>query len=186
MPAPLIAKTEVLARLTREFLRWGYDGATLARLSAATGLVKASLYHYFPKGKQDMARAVLQHLGETMERDLFQPLRWEPDPQKALREFVPGLIDFYRRGDVPCILQIFSFGTAAELFGETIRAFFRTLLDELTGAQVRAGREEGEAHGRAARMLILIQGSLIVSRGLGDHSLFISTMETSQRVLLQP
>ncbi len=55
MPAPLLPREEVLDRLAAAFRRDGYDGASIARLSAATGLGKASLYHYFPGGKQDMA-----------------------------------------------------------------------------------------------------------------------------------
>ncbi|MEP1982729.1 MAG: helix-turn-helix domain-containing protein, partial [Maribacter dokdonensis] len=52
---------EILTGLTKVFRSRGYEGASLKELSEATGLKKASLYHRFPNGKQEMADAVLQH-----------------------------------------------------------------------------------------------------------------------------
>ena len=54
-----MTREEAIAQLSKVFRQYGYEGATLARLSAATGLRKASLYHHFPKGKEKMAAAVL-------------------------------------------------------------------------------------------------------------------------------
>ena len=59
MSAPLLAKEEVSQRIFGVFRTYGYEGATLARISVATGLGRASLYHYYPGGKDDMAREVL-------------------------------------------------------------------------------------------------------------------------------
>ncbi|TGQ06111.1 helix-turn-helix domain-containing protein, partial [Mesorhizobium sp. M00.F.Ca.ET.217.01.1.1] len=39
------------------FREHGYEGASLALIGAATGLGKGSLYHFFPGGKEEMARA---------------------------------------------------------------------------------------------------------------------------------
>ena len=55
MPAALASREVVLERLLATFRDQGYDGASLAELSAATGLGKSSLYHHFPGGKVDMA-----------------------------------------------------------------------------------------------------------------------------------
>ena len=59
MAHPALAKEEVVARLMKVFRREGYEGASLSRLSEATGLGRSSLYHHFPRGKEDMAAAVL-------------------------------------------------------------------------------------------------------------------------------
>ncbi|NJR74520.1 MAG: helix-turn-helix transcriptional regulator, partial [Scytonema sp. CRU_2_7] len=53
------SKEKVIVQLTKVFRQYGYEGATLARLSEATGLGKASLSSPFPKGKEEMAAAVL-------------------------------------------------------------------------------------------------------------------------------
>ena len=50
MSAALMTKEEVLDRLLDTFRDKGYEGASLSELSAAAGLTRASLYHYFPGG----------------------------------------------------------------------------------------------------------------------------------------
>jgi len=66
MPAALDAKekAEIVGRLFIVFQDKGYEGASLADLSQATGLGKSSLYHHFPRGKEQMAEAVLEQ-GKT-------------------------------------------------------------------------------------------------------------------------
>ena len=74
MPAPLMSKDEVLDRLVDAFRDKGYEGASLSELSAATGLTKSSLYHYFPDGKEEMAEEVLAHLDRQLAENLYKPL----------------------------------------------------------------------------------------------------------------
>jgi len=66
MPAALMSRDEVVERLVGVFQRCGYDGASLSELSAATGLGRSSLYHHFPGGKEEMARAVIARVGAWM------------------------------------------------------------------------------------------------------------------------
>ena len=51
MPALRHTREAVVERLMAVIRREGYDGASLAQLSKATGLGKGSLYHHFPSGK---------------------------------------------------------------------------------------------------------------------------------------
>ena len=64
MPAPLLSKPEMLDRLMNLFRDKGFDGASLADISTATGLGKSSLYHHFPNGKEEIARQVLPDVEE--------------------------------------------------------------------------------------------------------------------------
>src|SRR5262249_46046742 len=105
MPAPLATKQEVLERLMRTFRESGYDGASLAELSSATGLGKSSLYHYFPGGKVDMAKQVLAHLEVTLERALFEPMRSKDAPQKKLDAMLRAVSVFYDGGRLACLLE---------------------------------------------------------------------------------
>jgi AcrR family transcriptional regulator len=45
MPAALLPRAEVVARIQDVFRDRGFDGASLAEISNATGLGKSSLYH---------------------------------------------------------------------------------------------------------------------------------------------
>jgi TetR/AcrR family transcriptional repressor of lmrAB and yxaGH operons len=54
-----MSRQTIVPELLELFRKFGYDGVTIARISEATGLGKASLYHHFPQGKEQMAREVL-------------------------------------------------------------------------------------------------------------------------------
>ena len=66
---------EILERLARVFRDVGYEGARLAMLAKATGLQKASLYHRFPAGKEQMARDVLGAAGAWLEQNVLSVLQ---------------------------------------------------------------------------------------------------------------
>jgi len=172
MPAPQISREEVLDRIITEFRRRGYDGTTLSRLSEATGLVKASLYHYFPKGKEDMARATLEALTRKFAEEVLDPMAAESEPGERLRVMAEGLRRFYENGQAACILEVFSLGTARELFGEHIRASFIRLRDTLAQTLAETGLDLATALGRAELAVSAVQGSLIMSRGLGEPETF--------------
>jgi AcrR family transcriptional regulator len=50
------------------FRQLGYDGVTLSKISQVTGLGKASLYHHFPGGKDEMVETVLIALEQGLEQ----------------------------------------------------------------------------------------------------------------------
>ena len=85
MPPALLSKDEVVARVLTVVRRQGYDGASITELSEATGLGKSSLYHYFPDGKDDMVGAVLDHVEQTLETNVFGPLRQPGSPAIRIR-----------------------------------------------------------------------------------------------------
>ncbi len=58
MPITKVTEEELLDRLTSVFRTHGFEGASLSLISKATGLQRASLYHRFPGGKEEMAKAV--------------------------------------------------------------------------------------------------------------------------------
>ncbi|MCY7320404.1 MAG: TetR/AcrR family transcriptional regulator, partial [Phormidesmis sp. CAN_BIN36] len=70
-----MSKDSAIPELVKVFRQYGYEGATLAKLSEATGLGKASLYHHFPKGKEEMASAVLDYLNRGLQEQILAPLR---------------------------------------------------------------------------------------------------------------
>lgn len=64
-----MTREEAIAQLSKVFRQYSYEAVTLARLSAATGLGKASLYHHCLKGKEEMA-AVLNQKQQWFEEHL--------------------------------------------------------------------------------------------------------------------
>jgi len=58
MPSTKVNEEELLDRLTSVFRTHGFEGASLSLISKATGLQRASLYHRFPGGKEEMAKGL--------------------------------------------------------------------------------------------------------------------------------
>lgn len=62
--------TEVRDRLLRaaalEIARHGFKGASLRGVAARADIRAASIFHYFPGGKEELARAMLEHIMETI------------------------------------------------------------------------------------------------------------------------
>jgi AcrR family transcriptional regulator len=61
--------------LAEVFRTYGFEGASLARISEGTGLGKGSIYNFFPGGKDEMAEAVLDEIDGWFRRAGVPPLR---------------------------------------------------------------------------------------------------------------
>ena len=147
-----VTEDELLHRLTREFRRVGYEGASLTSLSEATGLKKASLYHRFPGGKEQMAREVLAAAHEWLDCHILQPLRSDRSPRERVEAMVRELDAFYDGGRQACLLNVF----AAPLgetgpFAEMVREVLVSWLEALTATLVESGIEYETARKRARR-----------------------------------
>lgn len=76
---------EVASRLFR--LR-GYDGVGLSDIIEESGIPKGSLYHYFPKGKEELAIAAINHTKEVVTSDIQRTLESIEDPIKAFQAHI--------------------------------------------------------------------------------------------------
>src|SRR4029453_1864404 len=96
-------KLELISILDDVFLRRGFEGPTLSVLSRACGLGKASLYHHFPGGKDEMADVLLQRavaqLDELAYRHLDRPGPGKPGPSG----FVEGFAAYCENGTRNCL-----------------------------------------------------------------------------------
>jgi AcrR family transcriptional regulator len=184
MPPAGSTKVEILDQLMITFRTGGYDGASLSDLSAATGLGKSSLYHYFPGGKSQMATEVLEHLATSLERDLLAPLRGSATPTAKLDALLRSLAAFYDKGRMPCLLERLCASVDAPVFRTPLTQAFTSLISGIQHLCESAGIPRGEAKHRAEDAVIRIEGSLIVGAGLGDPATFTRTLSRLRRTLL--
>lgn len=176
MPAPLIAKDEVIARITKTFKTHGYDGASLAELSRQTGLVKASLYHYFPDGKKHMAEAALDAFGRSMADKVIAPLQTASPPRQRLAAMLSGMNEVYDGGTDLCLLALLSIGDTRSLFHEPVKALATALSQALAQTLRDGGLGEAEASARTEQTIVAIEGALVMSRVLADPGVFQRTL----------
>jgi TetR/AcrR family transcriptional repressor of lmrAB and yxaGH operons len=185
MPAPLLSKEEVLDRLLNTFREKGYEGASLAELSAATGLVKASLYHYFPGGKQDMAEQVMAHLDRQLAAGLYAPLQSAQPPARKLGAMIDAIDAFYEGGRKACLYERLCASVDRARFQRPLRRAFATWMDAVEALCVEAGLSKGLARARAEDFVVRIEGALIVCAGTGDSAVFARTLKDLRSSLLQ-
>lgn len=178
---------DTLARLSAVFRDLGYEGATLAALAQASGLQKASLYHRYPAGKEQMAREVLLDAGAWMEEHILAPLRSAAPPAQRIAALVRRLDEFYSGGRQACLLNMLSSAPeSGSPYADLIRQVFESWTAALSGALIDAGFDKKTAVARAERAMVLLQGSLVCSRGLGTTRPFRELLKALPRELLQP
>jgi AcrR family transcriptional regulator len=178
---------ELIARLGAVFRDVGYEGATLAALSSATGLQKASLYHRYPAGKEQMAREVLLDAGTWIEDNILTPLRSDAPPPQRIATLVRRLDEFYSGGRQACLLNMLSsVQGAGSPFSGLIKQVFESWTKALSATLMDAGFDRKTSISRAERAMILLQGSLVCSRGLETTRPFREMLKSLPHELLEP
>jgi len=176
MPAPLLTRDELLNRLHDTFRRYGYEGASMSRIAAATGLGKASLYHHFPGGKEQMAACVLDARRSWYEEKLFRPLESVHPPRQRLTNMLATLDQTYEGGDKASLPSLLSLTVEREMFAEVIAEFFQRWLDCMTQLLIDSGLARDIATRRAHDAVQRIQGALMLSRAYGDRKPFAALL----------
>lgn len=174
MARPLsVQDEELLERLSHTFRAVGYDGASLADLSKATGLSKAALYHRFPGGKQQMAAEVLTAASDWYEEHVFAPLRNSGMPSERLGAVARQLDRFYTTGRQACLLNMLSAPRSEDSpFAAAIKEAFQKLISAFERFAEQTGHSREAARQRAERAVVALHGSLVLSRGIGSDAPF--------------
>jgi TetR/AcrR family transcriptional regulator, lmrAB and yxaGH operons repressor len=168
----------ILLKLFRQF---GYEGVTVAKISEATGLGKASLYHHFPGGKAAMAAVALADVNQWLETRILPILVIDESqaPIDIFQSMCEETSHFFNAGQNPCLWAVLAMEEASdELFHDQISGAFSRWIGAIADVLIAAGIDSTVAQQRGEDAMMRIQGALIVSRGLRDCRPF-------QRVLQQ-
>jgi AcrR family transcriptional regulator len=170
-------KQQLISILDDVFRRRGYEGATLSELSRACGLGKASLYHHFPGGKDEMASLLLRRavaeLNELAYRQLDRPAPW----RERLGGFVDGFARYCADGTRNCLIAELTATAARAKFGNDIQLQTEEWLRQLATAFAETGVGEKRARRRARELLGALYGALVLARLLNDPQPFQQTVK---------
>ncbi|PSF37129.1 TetR/AcrR family transcriptional regulator [Aphanothece hegewaldii CCALA 016] len=167
-----MTKDKYIPCLLNLFRQHGYDGATLSKISKATGLGKASLYHHFPGGKDEMVTTILNYLEQALEENIKKPLRGEGDACDRFKRMCQSVNNLYEGGQQPCLFAILLLGSARDIFQEKVGQLLESWISEIAKVLIEAGKEENIARQRGEDAVIAIQGALILAQGLEDVAPF--------------
>lgn len=184
MAKTVTERADVLPLLAEVFRAHGYEGATLALISEATGLGKGSLYNFFPGGKEQMATEVLASIDRWFVDKIYTPLRTAPDPVKGIADMYAATDEYFRSGQRVCLVGIVALGASRDLFGEKVKAYFAGWIDALAAALRRHGDDKAEARRKSEHAVLEIQGALVLARAFNDAKVFSRSLKESEKRLL--
>ncbi len=183
MRTPTIDDDQLLDRLTEVFRVHGYEGASLSRISEATGLQRASLYHRFPGGKEEMAEAVLRRADDWFISHILAPLSDDQPPSQRVERMAKRLAHFYDSGEHSCLLDSLSLGDAEAALQCHVEQSFTAWLGAMTAVARAAGATAAVAKRQASDALVQIQGGLVFSRVTGDTRPFRRVLKNLPELL---
>ncbi|HET7109198.1 MAG TPA: TetR/AcrR family transcriptional regulator [Candidatus Acidoferrum sp.] len=166
---------QLFERLTDVFRRKGYDGASYADLMEATGLVKASLYHRFPLGKEEVVGAIQSEVDRQFAEYVLAPAVETGPPRKRIQRMARRLREFYRDGSAWCLLDTLTLtGNRATL------AHAKKSMEFWVERFARVARDSGLAAGvarmRAEEAVATIEGALILARVMKNRRPFLRVL----------
>ncbi|WP_176458174.1 MULTISPECIES: TetR/AcrR family transcriptional regulator [Nocardiaceae] len=172
---------DVVPILAGVFRDHGFDGSSLAVISRQTGLGKGSLYHYFPRGKQEMAEAVLDDVEQWFHHNVFEPLRHGTDAASTTHDMFEQTARYFRSNRLVCLFGAFTLGLERAAFSGRVATHFAHWIEALTPVLNRLGHGESAAE-LAEEIVAGIQGALVLSRASDDETRFdrlLSRLEAS-------
>lgn len=182
--ARLIAeKADIVPLLAEVFRQYGFEGASLARISEGTGLGKGSIYHFFPGGKEEMADAVLADIDGWFRDHIFTPLMESADPRAGMAAMFEAVERYFASGQRICLQGVFALGSERDRYAARIEAYFRAWIAALSAALRRSGRAPDEAALLAEDTVAAIQGTLVLARALQDPARFPAALRRLQQRL---
>jgi TetR/AcrR family transcriptional regulator, lmrAB and yxaGH operons repressor len=174
-----MSKQTYVPSLLKLFREFGYEGVTLSKISQATGLGKASLYHHFPGGKAQMAEAALVEVNHWLETNILQILDRPEMPIAKFQSMCEEVSQFFDRGQNSCLWAVLVMQQSSDdLFHPQISWGFSQWIEAIANVLISAGLDETLAKERGEDAMMAIQGALILSHSLKDFAPF-------QRVLKQ-
>ncbi len=173
----MTGRHDVIPILGEIFREYGFSGTSLTEITHRTGLGKGSLYHFFPNGKKEMADAVLDHVENWFEINVFLPLCENNNPKNSIKIMFNAVNEYFYSGERICLIGAFSLDDTRELFARKLKTYFISWHKALAYALQRAGVDNRQAKDIAEDVVLSIQGALVLARSQDDAKVFTRTIK---------
>lgn len=176
------SRDEVIPDLRDTFRRHGYDGASLNLISDATGLGRASLYHHFPGGKDEMVEAALDDVQAMVDTQIIAVLNTDAAPDARLAAMAKALSAYYQDGRLGCLCA--TLALTAPMYRDRVRKIFERWEAALSRLAVEEGLDQLAANRAAEAALASIQGALVLAAAQARPEPFRRALRNLPVVLL--
>ena len=156
------------------FRRQGYTGTGVKQIVDAAGAPFASMYHFFPDGKEALGAETIRWSGAMYGRliDLF----YEPgtDPAVSTRRFFEAAADTVRDTDYadacPIATVALEVASTSEPMRRATAAVFESWLVAIDACLVDAGLTRTRARHLSVALFSLLEGAFILARATRDDT----------------
>ena len=182
----IISDDALLATSLDLFRTYGFEGVSIKRLAEATGLEKASLYYRFPGGKDQIAMAVANEVVRWFQVNVFIPLKGPGPVRKRVVFAAERLREFYAGGAKACLTDVLSLPGGPRELHTAIQGAMQAWIQAFAQIAKESGMSSAAAGLRAEEAILRVEGSLVLSRVLGDTSTFERTIRLLPNLLTLP
>jgi len=166
VPRPDRHRAELVAAAGRLLRRQGYSGTSISELLQAAGATNGSLYHHFPSGKEDLARAAIDTAADQVEAALHETFDSTNDPVAATQSWIDTMIanlELDPRDGCPVAPTAMDTVGISEPLRLAAAAAFERWSDVLEQTLART-RDPRTAAAQARVLLSAIEGALLLDR----------------------
>ena len=165
-------RDRIVAATNELFRRSGYNGTSLRQVTDAAGAPTGSLYHFFPRGKAELAEAVITETGASY-LELFELIAAAAaNPGAAVGDFFDGAAETLEQSDY---IDVCPIGTVAREVANTndrLRGaadqVFSSWIESLGKHLETAGLTTTEATALATTVVAALEGSFVLARTRRD------------------
>ena len=170
MARPDRHRAELVAATGQLLRRQGYSGTSVNDFLDAAGAANGSLYHHFPGGKEELARAAIDAAAEQVEAALLSAFDATDDPVAAAQRSIDGMIAAFEadpRDGCPVAPTAIDAAGISEPLRLAAAAAFARWSDVFEHA-LRRTRDANTAATQARLLLSAIEGALLLDRTSHD------------------
>jgi AcrR family transcriptional regulator len=169
---PNTTRDRLIGATAELFRRQGYTGTGVKQIVDAAGAPFASMYHFFPDGKEALGAETIRWSGAMYGQliDLFYTAG--TDPVVATRNFFDGAADTVRDTDYadacPIATVALEVASTSEPLRRATAEVFESWLAAIDARLVQVGLTKAQARRLSVSLFALLEGAFILARATRD------------------
>ena len=156
----------------------------MSLLSRETGLVRSSLYHFFPGGKEQMAEAVLDLAERQVREDFMQALVAADAPDRQVDKFIAKLAEYYEGGELGCILSSLTLHDCPPAIGARVADLAKQWIAAIAAYLAGRGDALEQAQRKAEQAIRIIEGGLVLALATRQPKRFETSLQDLRALLV--
>jgi TetR/AcrR family transcriptional repressor of lmrAB and yxaGH operons len=177
-------RSRILQAALRLFRKHGYSGVGINQILEAAEAPKGSLYHHFPKGKEEIGVAVIDEITRGL-MGVFEASR-APTTALLLERFCTQLARVMQKTSNEICALFAGFvaeGRNAPLMAEAVARSYREMGAFLKARLEADGWSSAEAQDMALVVVALLEGGALLSQARQDQAAFLLVSKEAVRLV---